>query len=129
VDLPLGALLDPLVEFFDLQWRQAIAFWGHLFVGIGAFYAAEELGFGGLVGDDGAVAGFELGEGDFWVVEAQAGLGLIRTVTFVAILGKDGADVAVEIDWGGRGGGGGSAEQERTDEEGWDRLSHMSHYT
>jgi hypothetical protein len=71
-----------------------------LFVGVGGFDAANQLGFGRVVGDDGAGAGFEPAFGNFRIIQAQTALCFVGSVTFVTVFGKNGADVAVEVDGG-----------------------------
>ena len=58
-----------------------------------------------MPGHDGEIVGLELGQRAFLEVEPQAGFALfrVRPVTGVAVVGKDRADVAIEINL--RGGG------------------------
>lgn len=71
--------------------------------------AADQFAFTGLAGDDGQAAGLGGLEGVGLDVEPELGLALalVRAVAGEAVLGEDGADVAVEIDRTGRRGGGG----------------------
>src|SRR5882724_730502 len=100
VNFPLRALADPSMELVDLNFRQRFALWRHVFVGIGAGDAAEELGFACIPGDDRAVAGFKLALSNFRVVQTKSALCLVCSMTFVTAFGEDWPDVAVEVDMG-----------------------------
>ena len=94
-------MLNPAAQQLNLPRRELSSRLGgrHAVVGIARGDAPDEFALRRIAGDDGEVivelrlrAGFE--------VEAEAGLalGLVRAVALEAGVGKDGPDVAVELD-------------------------------
>src|SRR5260370_1148811 len=80
---------------------------GHHLILIGGKDAPAKQALLRLAGDDGmAMRFFALGVGVLGAVEAQAGLaaGRVRPVAFEATVGKNGADVAVELEFFSRRG-------------------------
>ncbi len=88
---------------------------GHLEFGVVDFDAEDEVAGVGVAGGDGGAVGAG-GEGGGFLVEAEVGLAGfgVGTVAGEAVLGEDGADVAVVVDgvFGGEGGGGEEEGQE-----------------
>ncbi len=108
VVFPVRAMGDPLAKQGDLLGLELLAGLDrrHHVVLVGMGDAADQFALGGLAGDDGESAGLGGLEGVGLEVEAELGLALalVRAVAGEAVLGKDGADVAVEINRAGRGG-------------------------
>jgi hypothetical protein len=98
---PLGAFVDPLLDGGDLRGceRAACGRRGHAALGIGVRDAEiDAAGFG--------FAGRECGERSLFGIQADAGhaLAFVGAVASEAVVGEDGADLAVEVDGpGGEG--------------------------
>ncbi len=101
--LPRGALGDPRFEEVDLLGGEMASGGGgrHLIVGVGGDDAFEDGAFVRVFGVDG-IATFD---GRFCAgfgVESQVGFPLlcVGAVAMEAVIGEDGADVAIEVDLG-----------------------------
>ena len=110
VRLVFGTLLDPfLKEFLLTRGQRSDGFGrGHNLIGIGAVDALIDRALGQVARNDGADVLFAVfGEGLLRDVQTKIGFArvFIGAVTAKATVGKDGADVAVELDFIGRAGG------------------------
>ena len=118
VFLVFGAFVDPAFEGFDLRGGEFfVGFgWGHDFVLVGGEGAVDDGAGLGVAGFDGESA-VDGGVGAFGSVEAEVGLAFfgVEAVAGEAVVGEDGADVAVEVE--GACGVGGAGEQEEGEEE------------
>jgi len=107
-----GPVVLPFRAFGDPAFEQGLLLFievflgvrrGHLLIGVGVEDAAVQFALAGLSGDEGRRDAF--GEQAFVRVEPELGLALlfIGAVAGVALVGKDGPDVAVELDGFGLG--------------------------
>ena len=98
---PFRAFGDPALEGIYLLRRKSFAGFErrHAVVFVLGRDTRDQGTLVRFAGDDGVVAGFQFGESAVLLVEAQAGFAFvgIGAVAGVAVVGKDGADVAVEI--------------------------------
>ncbi len=97
-----GPFGDPAFEQGDLggfQGRRGFGR-GHREFGVVDLDAEDQVAGVGVAGDDGGGAGFEGEGGSLGHIEAETGLALalVGAVAGEAVLGEDGADVAVEIE-------------------------------
>lgn len=99
--LPFGAFGNPTLEQVLLLRAQFLAGlgWRHDFVGIGGMDPFDEGAFLWVAGNDGEVAGFGGLESVVFQIKAQFGFAfiLVWPVAGEAVIGKDGADFAIEI--------------------------------
>ena len=108
---------DPLGEEGFLGWGEGfvgIRGW-HEFVRVGVGEPGDEFAGGGVAGDDGGFTGFGGFEGGVADVEAETAFAVIGvgSVAVEAVVGEDGADVAVIAE---RGGGGVERQQQQSRE-------------
>ena len=104
---PLGTLLDPLAQGSDLGIGQTwtVIGLGHELIGILGEDATHELGVVGVAGNDRALAGLTCGEGFVAVEKGDFTGGFDPAMACGAMLGEEGADVAVELGFGAIGPG------------------------
>jgi len=118
---------DPAAEEGDLFGRDVFVGVGrgHLLFGVLREQAEDELALFGFAGgdDEAAVA---LGDGVVAFVEAELGLAVVGVlaVAVETVFREDGADVAVELELGGRGGAGSGGEQGGQEETGGGEAGH-----
>ena len=100
--LPNSAFLDPSRKQIDLLRGKRLSGFDrwHPIVFILCGDAFDERALFGMSGDDGEIVGLQFRQGDFFEVKAQASFAFacVRPVASVAVVGKDWANVPVEID-------------------------------
>jgi hypothetical protein len=110
VFLVLGALLDPAADEGALGVVEGLV--GirrrHDVVGICGGDATPEFAGIGVTGFESDATVLVGGEGAFGGIETETGLAMlgVKAVAGEALVGEEGADVAVELDWGGMDEGG-----------------------
>lgn len=98
---PWGAEGNPLADFLDCIGREAFAFWGHLFIGLGRGEESEERALVGFTGNDVWRVEFSAVHRGAGAVESVSGLLLFGAVTFDAVFGEERFDVGLEIECSG----------------------------
>ena len=102
---PFGARLHPLLEKGDLLGLEGfIGFGGrHEFIAVGGMEAGGDFAPFPIPGDDGDGTAFAFAESACGGIEAEFGFPMffIGPVAGEAMIGEDGADIAIKRGWGG----------------------------
>ena len=102
---PFGARLHPLLEKGDLLGLEGfIGFGGrHEFIAVGGMEAGGDFAPFPIPGDDGDGTAFAFAESACGGIEAEIGFPMffIGPVAGEAMIGEDGADIAIKRGWGG----------------------------